>query len=34
LAQWDDQYWIDVQELVPEIDALIAEFNEKVGLLK
>ncbi len=33
--QWfDDQYWIDIQKQVPEIDALITEFNEKVGLTR
>lgn len=32
--QWDDaSYWTDVQQQVPEIDALIEEFNAKVGLL-
>jgi hypothetical protein len=34
-AQWyDDDYWTAVQSQVPEIDALIEEFNEKVGLLR
>jgi cysteine synthase len=31
--QWDDPgYWTSVQGLVPEIDRLIAEFNEATGL--
>lgn len=35
LAQWDDDnYWTDIQSQVPEIDALITEFNDRVGLLK
>jgi cysteine synthase len=35
LAQWDDQnYWTDVQKQIPEIDALINEFNDRVGLAK
>jgi cysteine synthase A len=34
VAQWeDDDYWTEIQELVPQIDALIADFNQKVGLL-
>jgi cysteine synthase len=34
-AQWDDaNYWTDIQKQVPEIDALIEQFNDKVGLLK
>ena len=34
VAQWrDDEYWTDVQNQVPEIDALIDEFNARVGLL-
>jgi cysteine synthase A len=34
-AQWDDEnYWTDVQKQTPEIDALIDEFNDRVGLLK
>ena len=34
-AQWDDDnYWTDIQKQVPEIDALIGEFNDRVGLLK
>ena len=34
-AQWDDDnYWTDIQKQIPEIDALINEFNDKVGLLK
>jgi cysteine synthase A len=34
--QWYDfpGYWDRVHSLVPEIDALITEFNDKVGLLK
>lgn len=32
-TQWyDDNFWTDVQKQVPEIDALIEEFNGKVGL--
>jgi len=32
-AQWyDDYYWTGVQKQVPEIDALISDFNERVGL--
>ncbi len=35
MAQWhDDNYWTDIQRQVPEIDALITEFNDRVGLLK
>lgn len=31
-AQWyDSEYWTSVQKQVPEIDALIGEFNQKVG---
>ena len=34
LAQWEDaDYWTQVQRQVPEIDALIQEFNGRVGLL-
>jgi cysteine synthase A len=34
-AQWyDPDYWTSVQELVPEIDVRIEEFNKQVGLLK
>ena len=34
-AQWYDQnYWTDVQKQIPEIDALINEFNDRVGLAK
>jgi len=34
-AQWyDPDYWTDVQKQTPEIDALITEFNDKVGLAK
>jgi hypothetical protein len=33
-AQWYDQdYWNELQAQVPEIDAQIIEFNERVGLL-
>lgn len=32
-AQWyDPEYWLEVQAQVPEIDALIGEFNRQVGL--
>jgi cysteine synthase len=32
-AQWyDESYWTSVQNQVEEIDALITEFNERVGL--
>jgi len=33
--QWYDypQYWTSIQKLVPQIDGLISQFNEKVGLL-
>jgi cysteine synthase A len=35
LAQWhDNNYWMDIQSQIPEIDALITEFNERVGLVK
>ncbi|HNT25672.1 MAG TPA: pyridoxal-5-phosphate-dependent protein subunit beta, partial [Anaerolineales bacterium] len=35
LAQWQEpNYWTDVQKQVPEIDALIEEFNAEVGLMK
>jgi cysteine synthase A len=34
-AQWQDKnYWTDVQAQIPEIDALITEFNQQVGLIK
>jgi cysteine synthase len=34
-AQWDDDnYWTDIQKQIPEIDALIGEFNDRVGLVK
>jgi len=34
-AQWDDEnYWTDIQKQIPEIDSLIGEFNDRVGLLK
>jgi len=33
-AQWNDKdYWEELQMQVPEIDARIVEFNERVGLL-
>ena len=33
-AQWYDRdYWTNIQALLPKIDELITEFNEKVGLL-
>jgi hypothetical protein len=33
-SQWyDREYWPNVQEQIPEIDALIEEFNQKVGLI-
>ncbi len=33
-AQWyDDDYWTSVQRQPDQIDALIAQFNERVGLL-
>ena len=32
-AMWQEpDYWTDVQKQVPEIDALIEEFNGEVGL--
>jgi cysteine synthase A len=35
LAQWNDpDYWTEIQSQVPEIDHLIEEFNDQVGLLK
>jgi cysteine synthase len=34
VRQWDEaEYWTGVQSQVPEIDALIEEFNARVGLL-
>jgi cysteine synthase A len=34
MAQWyDPDYWTSFQKQIPEIDALIEEFNHKVGLL-
>jgi cysteine synthase A len=34
MAQWNDtDYWTGVQRQVPEIDALIDQFNARVGLL-
>jgi hypothetical protein len=33
-AQWyDSEYWIRIQEQIPDFDALINEFNQRVGLL-
>ncbi len=33
LAQWHERdYWTDVQKQIPEMDALIEEFNREVGL--
>ncbi len=33
-AQWQDaSYWTDVQKQIPEIDALITDFNKQVGLI-
>lgn len=33
-AQWyDPDYWTNFQKQIPEIDALIEDFNQKVGLL-
>jgi len=35
VQQWeDDDYWVEIQNLVPKFDELITEFNDKVGLLK
>lgn len=32
--QWENRtYWTELQSQIPEIDALITEFNKKVGLL-
>ncbi len=34
LAQWyDPDYWIEIQQQVPQIDTMINEFNTQVGLL-
>jgi hypothetical protein len=34
MAQWYDRdYWTSIQALLPEIDQLIVEFNERVGLI-
>ena len=34
MAQWNDRdYWTSIQALLPEIDKLIVEFNERVGLI-
>jgi hypothetical protein len=34
--QWYEyeSYWPNIQKLTPQIDQLINDFNEKVGLLK
>jgi hypothetical protein len=33
--QWYDPcYWTDVQQQADEVDALITEFNERVGVIK
>ena len=35
LDQWyDPDYWIELQAQIPEMDALIDEFNARTGLLK
>jgi hypothetical protein len=35
LAQWyDPTYWTDLHGQAAEIDALITEFNERVGLIQ
>lgn len=35
LDQWyDPNYWTELQSQIPEMDALITEFNERTGLLK
>ena len=35
MAQWyDANYWTDLQAQLPEIDALIKDFNSQTGLLK
>ena len=34
MDQWyDPEYWTNFQKQIPDIDALIEEFNQKVGLL-
>jgi len=34
VTQWDDEdYWTEIQNLVPQFDELITAFNQKVGLL-
>ena len=34
IAQWyDPDYWIEYQQQIPEIDKLITDFNERVGLV-
>jgi isocitrate dehydrogenase kinase/phosphatase len=34
-AQWyDPNYWTEIQSQVAEVDALINDFNERVGLVK
>jgi len=33
-SQWyDKDYWTNFQEQIPEIDELINDFNDKVGLI-
>ncbi len=33
-AQWYQRdYWTEIQQQIPEIDAKIEEFNERVGLI-
>lgn len=33
-AQWyDPDYWLEIQSQIPEIDLLIKDFNQKVGLI-
>ncbi|MEW6717425.1 MAG: pyridoxal-phosphate dependent enzyme [Chloroflexota bacterium] len=35
MAQWyDPDYWVGFQRQVPEMDALIEEFNQRVGLVR
>ena len=35
LAQWrQPDYWLAVQRMAPEIDALIRDFNARTGVLK
>jgi cysteine synthase len=34
VTQWEDEdYWTEIQNLVPQFDELITAFNQKVGLL-